>query len=78
MTVIGSDDRSRQLRRLQLERSLLVSPDTYPGQTVCAVCDRIWFEHKGEVCPANVPGQPFVPASTVFVPLLQCDPQFDI
>lgn len=39
------------MTKREIEKALTVNRDTYPGQTVCAVCGEIWYAHNGEICP---------------------------
>lgn len=62
----------KQPTERELEKAEEVRRDTYPPNTLCAVCGDIWMRHKGARCPANpckyeIP----IPGKTIFLPLLE-------
>jgi len=50
-----------RLSRSEIDQARAADKDSFPSQTVCAVCFEIWMAHTGYLCPNG---------QTLFVPLL--------
>ena len=81
---------NRQLSIDQIEHAMAVSPKEYPQDMPCMMCQYVWMQHKGTLCPARpgyfdpVTGNPVAPiyqAETTFIPdvaYLNQNPDFDV